>query len=231
MKGKLYGIGVGPGDWELMTLKAVRLIEESPVIAVPAKEKEDSTAYRIASKAVDLSQKECLAISMPMTKDLEKLEQPHKAGAERMAAVLDAGKQIAFLTLGDPTIYATYIYLHKRILAMGYEAEIISGVPSFCAVAARLNISLAERAEELHIIPASYNIKDALPLSGTKVFMKAGSRMELLKEKLQQLDASVYMVENCGMENEKIYEGAAEINTSAGYYSLVVLKENRGNEI
>jgi precorrin-2/cobalt-factor-2 C20-methyltransferase len=225
MKGKLYGIGVGPGDPELMTLKAVRMIENCDILAVPGKKKEDSVAYRIACGATNLSKKECLGIYMPMTKDRARLKEAHENGIRTLREQLDEGKTVAFLTLGDPTVYSTYMYLHKGIAAMGYETEIISGIPSFCAAAARLNISLVEKAEELHVIPATYQTGEALDMPGTKVFMKTGKTMGALKEKLCEAGGEIYMVENCGMENEKLYYSAEEIDEHAGYYSLVILKD------
>ncbi len=116
MNGTLYGVGVGPGDPELMTIKALKRIESSPVIAVPAKEKEKSAAYKIAVKAVaNLQDKEILCIEMPMTRDKEKLMTAHYAGAEELTRVLRQGKDIAFLTLGDPAVYSTYLYLDRLI--------------------------------------------------------------------------------------------------------------------
>lgn len=212
MRGKLYGVGVGPGDPMLLTLKAVKVIQECDVIAVPGKDKYASVAYQIASGAVDMEQKECLEIVMPMTKEKKKLEQYHEQGADRLEQVLASGKDIAFLTLGDPTVYATYIYLHQRLDRRGYATEIVSGVPSFCAAAGSLNISLVEQSDELHVIPASYGVKEAVELAGTKVFMKAGSRMKDLKEELKDRDAQVYMVENCGMEQEKRYYRAMDMD-------------------
>ncbi|MCQ4775888.1 SAM-dependent methyltransferase, partial [Lacrimispora saccharolytica] len=97
--------------------------------------------------------------------------------AEKIETYLAAGKTVAFLTLGDTTVYSTYIYVHTKLLEKGYVAEIVSGITSFCAVAARLNIGLVEKAEELLIIPASYQIEEALKLKGTKVLMKAASKM------------------------------------------------------
>jgi precorrin-2/cobalt-factor-2 C20-methyltransferase len=224
MKGKLYGVGVGPGDWELMTLKAVRIIKECPVIVVPVGKKEDSAAYRIASGAVDLSEKECLEIPMPMTKDEKTLNYYHDLGSRRVEDVLSSGRDVAFLILGDPTIYATYSYIQKRIQKNGYETEMINGVPSFCAAAARLNIPLVEKAEELHVIPASYQVDGALSMQGTKVFMKAGRNMADLKEKLKETDAQVYMVENCGMEKEYVAYSVEGLKEDAGYYSIVLMK-------
>lgn len=226
MAGKLYGLGVGPGDPELLTLKALRLIRESEILAVPGREKEESVAYKIVKQAYpQIDEKEILAIDFPMTKDPERLEESHRKGAERIAACLDQGKDVAFLTLGDPTVYATYIYVHKKIQSMGYETEIVSGITSFCAVAARLNLGLVEKSEPLHVIPASYQIEDALKLPGTKVLMKAGKKMGKVREELLRHNETAVMIENCGMEGEKIYRTPEEIPDSAGYYSLIIVKE------
>ena len=226
MTGKLYGVGVGPGDPELLTLKAVRIIKENEIIALPGAVAKDTVAYQIAVQAVpELKEKELVSLAMPMTKDKKMLESNYAQAADTIEAYLRAGKNVVFLTLGDPTIYATYFYLHERILKRGLEAEMISGIPSFCAVAARLDMSLAERAEELHIIPASYQIKEALALPGTKVLMKAGKNMSAVKAQLQTSGAAAVMIENCGRPGERIYQTAAEIPDQAGYYSLVIVKE------
>ena len=226
MKAKLYGVGIGPGDPELLTLKALRIIRESPVIALPGSDPKETVAYKIVKGAYpELDQKELLAVDMPMTKDPEKLEKSHQAGADAVCACLDEGRQVAFLTLGDPTVYSTYLYVHKKVLHAGYEAEIISGITSFCAVAARLNMGLVEKAEPLHVMPASYQISDALKLSGTRVLMTAGKKMGQVKEELKAMGAEAVMIENCGMPDEKIYRSADEIPEDAGYYSLIIVKE------
>lgn len=226
MSGKLYGVGIGPGDPELLTLKAMRIIEESPVIAVPGTEAKETVAYQIVEKAFPrLGEKELLAVPMPMTKDPEVLEKAHREGTALVRNVLDGGRNVAFLTLGDPTVYSTYLYVHRQILELGYEAEIISGITSFCAVAARLNMGLVEKAEELHVIPSSYQIEEALKLPGTKVLMKAGRKMAAVKETLKNTGKTAVMIENCGMENEKIFRSVDEIPETAGYYSLIIVKD------
>ena len=226
MKAKLYGVGIGPGDSELLTLKALRIIKESQVIALPGSDPRETVAYKIVKGAYpELDQKELLAVDMPMTKDPEKLEKSHREGADAVCACLDAGRQVAFLTLGDPTVYSTYLYVHKKVLDAGYEAEIISGITSFCAVAARLNMGLVEKAEPLHVMPASYQISDALKLPGTRVLMKAGKKMSQVKEELKAMGAEAVMIENCGMPDEKIYRSVDEIPEDAGYYSLIIVKE------
>ena len=110
MKGKLFGLGVGPGDPELLTLKALRLIRESEVIAVPGNDVKESVAYKIVKGAYeDLDKKELIPIAMPMTKDPKVLEANHDKAADDVENWLKEGKNVAFLTLGDPTVYSTYL--------------------------------------------------------------------------------------------------------------------------
>lgn len=228
MSGKLYGVGVGPGDPELLTLKALRLIREADVIAAPGNDPKESVAYKIVKGAYpELDEKEIISIPMPMTKDKDILEKAHVQGTEMVRGVLERGQDMVFLTLGDPTVYSTYIYVHKRICELGYETEIVSGIPSFCAVAARLNMSLVEKAEPLHVIPASYQIEEALKLPGTKVLMKAGKKMKEVKAQIKAQGAEGVMIENCGMPDEKIYRSVEEIPEDAGYYSLIIVKETK----
>lgn len=226
MKGTLYGIGVGPGDPELLTLKALRLIKAADVIALPGEEPKETVAYKIVEGAYkELSEKVLLPVPMPMTKAPELLEKYHSEGAALVKKELDEGKNVAFLTLGDPTVYSTYIYVHKRIKEMGYNTEIISGITSFCAVSAKLDTGLVEKSQMLHVIPASYQVEEALKLSGTKVFMKAGKKMKKVKEAILSSGAQGMMVENCGMPEEKIYKSVEEIPDTAGYYSLIIVEE------
>ena len=218
MTGILFGTGIGPGDPELMTLKAVRLIWENDTIAVPGEKPEESIAYQIAVQAVpELAEKELVAIPMPMTKNAKELEENHRRGAEKIEELLDAGKNVVFLTLGDPTVYSTYLYVHRRVLEDGYDARIVSGVTSFCAAAASLSEGLVE----------NYQIEDALELSGTKVLMKAGKKMPAVKQFLKEKNCRAVMVENCGMDTEQKYFSAEEIPDQASYYSLIIVKEKR----
>ena len=230
MKGKLYGVGVGPGDPELLTLKALRLIKENEVIAVPGKDIQASVAYQIVKGAYEeLDKKTLIPVAMPMTKDPQVLKENHDKGADQVESYLKEGKNVVFLTLGDTTVYSTYLYVHKRILDRGYEAEIVSGITSFCAVAARLNMGLVEADQPLHVIPATYKaeeMEDILRLPGTKVLMKTGKKMKQVIESIEKSGQKAVMIENCGMPSEKIYWSAEEIPEEAGYYSLIIVKEN-----
>lgn len=227
MKGTLYGIGVGPGDPRLMTYLAVDTIKRCPVIAVPADGKGKAVAYKIASGIVeDLDAKECLNLSTPMTKDKAILDAAYQTAADTIIEQLEQGKDVACLTLGDPTIYSTYIYIHRLVKTKGYETEIVNGIPSFCAVSAKLGDSLVDRSEQLHVIPSTYDIEDGLKLPGTKVLMKAASKMPIVKETLKRNDLKGAMIENCGMPEEHIYHGVDEIPDQASYYSIIVVKED-----
>lgn len=229
VKGIAYGIGVGPGDPELMTLKAVRIIRTCGVIAVPGKVAEESVAYRIAAAAVpELNEKKLLAIYMPMTRVREQMDAEHRRGARMLETHLDRGEDVVFLTLGDPTIYSTFSYLQRILEADGYPVEIVPGIPSFCAAAARLNTPLAEWDEPLHVLPAVHRTENMLNQPGTYILMKSASHITEVKELLQRSGRDTFAVENCGMETEAIYRSVEEIPDDAGYYTLIVAKEHRG---
>jgi precorrin-2/cobalt-factor-2 C20-methyltransferase len=226
-KGITYGVGVGPGDPELMTLKACRLIRESEVIAVPGKSFRDAVAYKIAAKAVpEIEKKEILAIDMPMVKDREVLEKSHRLAADTIEKHLDEGKNVVYLTLGDSTVYCTFTYLQAIMEEDGYETELVPGITSFCAAAARVGIPLCEWNEPLHVMPALHKLGDDLSLPGNYVLMKSGSHMAEVKEILRKSGRDVNVVENCGMPNEKVYRGVDEIPDEAGYFSLIIAKED-----
>lgn len=226
MAGILYGTGVGPGDPEYMTLKAVRLIRENEVVAVPGPVAEETVAYQIAVQAVpELAKKTLVPVVMPMTHDREEMEKNHDKAAATLETYLKQGKNVVFLTLGDPTVYSTYLYVQKRIAARGYRTELVSGITSFCAAAARANTSLVEWSEQLHVIPAVHRIGSELDLPGNYVLMKSGKKMDQVKEMLKKSGREVVMVENCGMETEHVYYGVDEIPDDAGYYSLIIAKE------
>ncbi len=228
MSAMLTGIGVGPGDPELMTLKAMKKLQACDLLVVPDADKGESTAYKIAVQAYpDLENKPTLVVRMPMTHDRAQWRASHRAAADQIEAQLDQGKHVAFITLGDPTVYATYMYVHKMVADDGYPTEIVSGIPSFCAVAAKLNISLAEGSQMLHIVPSSHGIESALAMPGVKVLMKAGSKMGSVRSQLIQADMDVSMVENCGMPTERVFHSAEEIPEDAGYFSLIIAKEKK----
>lgn len=226
--GKLYGVGVGPGDPELLTLKAARIIRESDILIVPGKDPKDTVAYRIARQAVPEAEgKELAGVHMPMTKDPAKLAVSHKEAADYIREILDSGKQAAFLTLGDPCIYSTFSYIQKQLKKAGYVTEIVNGIPSFLAASAAFNEVLTEGADMLHIIPATYQIEEGMNLPGTRVLMKCGKKLPEVRACIEKNGTDGKMIERCGMEGEKIYRSAKEFPEESGYYSLVIVKEKQ----
>ena len=223
MSGVAYGVGVGPGDPELMTLKAVRLIRENEIIAVPGKVAEESVAYKIAAAAVpEIAEKTLVPIYMPMVKDRKLIGEEHKKGARIIEEYLEQGKNVVYLTLGDSCVYCTFSYLQHIIEADGYTVELVNGIPSFCAAASRLNISLTEWDEPLHVIPGAHRTGEPLDLPGTYVLMKSASYMKEVKRMIKDSGRDALCVENCGMETEKIYRSVDEIPDDAGYFSLII---------
>ena len=223
-RGKFFGIGVGPGDPELLTLKAVSLIESSKVLAVPKTKDSKNVALDIVSMAIDIRKKEILYLNFPMVKDKSILKVSHEENASKIADLLNKGIDVAFLTLGDVSIYSTFSYVHSIIEEMGYDTEICAGVPSFCAVAAKLKISLTSMKKPLHIIPAMHgDVEKCFELDGTKVFMKAGRSVKTIAKSAENKGLSVLGISDCGMDSE--IQVTDFENDEFGYFTTVVVKE------
>ena len=228
-RGVLYGVSVGPGDPELLTLKAVRAIERADVVAVPDIGDKRRTAYSICEEY--LGGKELLDCSTPMTRDRSLAQAAYERVAGDICALLDEGKSVAYLCLGDIGVYSTYAYVHDIVVARGYEALIIPGVTSFSASAAKLGTALCLGSERLVVAPASSaSIDDVLDMRATKVFMKSGKQLGELQRKLAergQLDRAS-MVANCGLPDERVYERFADVDADgdADYFSVVIVKSS-----
>lgn len=240
MSGKLYGIGIGPGDPELITWKGLKRIALCSTIAVPKSKTGEGLAMQITKEALKLEYpemvkedplggKEWLSLDLPMTRDEALLQKSRDQAAQIIMTWLDKGEDIAYLTLGDPTIYSTYGYIQERVLAAGYEVETIPGIPSFCAAAARLNTTLAQGEESLHIIPASQTgAERMLDLEGSKVLMKSGKSMTRVMGELEKrgLLESSKMVSRCGLEGEEVYQSLVGTPKESDYFTIVIVKDD-----
>ena len=226
-KGIFYCVGVGPGDPELMTLKAVRTLEACPVIAAPRTKSGEMLALEIAKKAAALEDKLILPIDFSMTRNEERRRAEYEKAARDIAEHLEAGRDVAMVNLGDVSIYATCTRTMERIKELGYSVVMVPGVPSFCAVAARLGESLTAEGAPLHIFPAGHtDLDQALRLEGAKVLMKSGRQLPGVIEALGKagvLDRSV-LVENCGLPGERV-AAPLKKGTESGYFSTIVVKE------
>lgn len=228
-KGTLYGVSVGPGDPELMTLKAVRCIEQCPVLAAPQTAAGRMLALDIAKGAVDVSGKIILPLHFAMSRDSEVLKASHAAAADAVRAHLDAGRDVALLNLGDVSIYATYGYLEEILTAQGYAAVRIAGVPSFCAAAARLGQSLTGGMEQPLTIAPGRHLEQVLAAPGAKVLMKTGRHLPKTLDALRErgLLANSAMVCNCGLPDEAVFPTLTDYDPAqdAGYFATILVKE------
>ncbi len=228
--GILYGVGVGPGDPEEMTLKAVRILKECNLLILPESPKEKCISYQIAIQSVpELQEKELIELSIPMTRNQEQLQDAYTESFKKIEPFLKAGRKAAFLTIGDPTVYSTFQRLQLTAIKKGYRIGIISGITSFCASAAALNISLTKGNEEMHILPGR-QVEGQKVLNGTEVYMKSGREISRLKKTLQdRLDngemLDVYGVSNCGLPNQNIAGSIKEIPEESGYLTTVIVKK------
>ncbi len=223
---KLYGVGVGPGDSELMTLKAVRILESADTVAVPVTGS-TRTAFDIAKEYIDKNKvMECF---IPMTRDKTALDAAYGKVIKDIEEQLSAGKSVAFITLGDPAVYSTYTRIGAAVAKDGFETEMIPAVTSFCAAAAKFNMPLCEGSKPLFVIPAECaDISNLLKLDGKKAIMKAGGRLGEIKELLAEngLLDTAKMAEKCGMDGEMLYNDLSAADENKSYFSVIIA----GNE-
>ena len=239
LKGTFYGVSVGPGNPELMTLQAVRLIRQCPVLAVPQTASGQMLALDIARSALGeaLDGKTIVPLYFAMSRDPAALAASHEKAAAAVRQYLDAGQDVAMLNIGDVSIYATFAYLQEILQAGGYATAMAAGVPSFCAAAARLNVPLTGGMDTpltggmdtpLTIAPGGWTDR-VLEMPGTKVLMKAGRQLPVLLDTLQQADKlkKSALVCNCGLPDERVYPDLSleRPQEQAGYFATVLVKE------
>ena len=232
--GTLYGLGVGPGDPELITVKAYRVMKESPVIAYPRKRKgSKSYAYQIVEQYIDQSQKEMLGLVFPMTKDPEILEREWTRTVEEVYARLAEGKDVAFVTEGDPMLYSTFIHMMRLMQEKHPDVRIVSipGISSVNGAASRLGLPLADGDDHVAIIPATHNrdeMKQALLNHDCVVFIKVAKVIDVMLDVLGELDllpnASVITKVTSG--EEIVWHDVAELKgAELEYLTLMVVRK------
>lgn len=229
----LYVIGIGPGDPELLTLKAVRVIKEVPVLFVPkGREDGESLALSIVNKAIDLKGKEIRELHFPMVKTRDQSSKGQIA--QRWDAIFQAlinvlrDRDVAFLTLGDPCLYSTFFYLYERLNHMPQlKIEIIPGVSSINASAAKAGIYLGLANERIAIVPANYEgfSESIIDDFDTIVFMKVDRVWQSLKDFLDKhglLKNSIY-ISRVGMEEERIIRDIDLVKEEdLNYFSIAI---------
>ena len=240
--GKLFGVGVGPGDPRLMTLHAVDVLNRADVIVIPQSSKHiKSVAWRIAEQHVsDNPDQERLYLTFPMSKDPSKTGPAWEIAIKEIGDRISEGKDIAFISEGDPLFYSTFIYLLRSAKKIWPDAEIeiVPAVSSFTAVPAVIKMPIADGLERVAVIPASYGLEDLpeiLKLFDTIFLMKVSSVMPRLVEILESqnlLEKSVY-VSRATMDGQSIITDMDSIkNDKCDYFSMVmVCKQSRNGHI
>jgi precorrin-2/cobalt-factor-2 C20-methyltransferase len=224
--GRLYGIGVGPGDPELLTLKALRLLRAAPVVAYPAPESGDSFARRIVAAWLQPHQRE-IAIRFPMRPGPVPAEIYDRAAAE-ITAALDRGADVACLCQGDPLFYGSFAGLLTR-LAPRYPVEIVPGVSSLTACAAAAALPLVRRDETLTVIPASLpedELSRRLEASDAAAVIKLGrhfAKLHRVAARLGRLDGAVY-VERASLPEQRIAPLAETDPEGVPYFAMALLR-------
>jgi len=227
-KGKLIGIGVGPGDTELLTLKAAKVLKTVPVVFSPksAKEKESialSIVRPILEERKDYKRLMLVEPIFPMIEDKDELEKIWNSAAEMIAQYLDSGRDVAFITLGDTSVFSTYSYVQKRLIDR-YEIETIPGITSFTACAAARNKALVEQNQILTVVPKiDDRLEQILEYSDSIVLMKASRNTSDLEAKIEEKDRKkeIYSVQNCTRENEKMIQG---FSNEKPYLTTTIIK-------
>ena len=228
-RGTLYGVSVGPGEPELMTLQAVRCLERCRVIAAPRTAEGRMLALDIARGAVDLAHKTVVPLDFTMGRDEAARAAAHRAAAAAMQQHLDRGEDVAMLNLGDVSIYASFTSMQKLLQPQGYRCVRLAGVPSFCAAAAALGVSLTDGMERPLTIAPGRCAEAVLDAPGTKVLMKSGRELPAAISALEKrglLDKSA-LVRSCGLPDEELWPSLAEYDTArpAGYFATILVKE------
>ncbi len=227
VSGTLYGLGVGPGDPDLLTVKAARILGACPVVAYPAPEQGDSLARRIAGPHVPVGRIE-IAIRMELSAARFPAAAVYDAAAAEIAAHLAAGRDVAVLCLGDPLLYGSFMYLLAR-LADRHKVEIVPGVASPTAAAAALLLPLAARDDALAVIPAQLSdarIATCLAASDTSAIIKLGRHFARVRTLLGRLGLAecAHYVEHATMADQRILPLETIDPAAVPYFSLIVVR-------
>jgi precorrin-2/cobalt-factor-2 C20-methyltransferase len=225
-RGRLLGVGVGPGDPELLTLKAVRVLRESPVIAYVSADGQPSAARRIAAPHLPEGRRE-INLALPMQPAPELARAAYDEAASRIGAELEAGRDVAVLCEGDPFVYGSFAQLFDR-LSESYPTEIIPGVVSFTAAAAAARAPLVRRTQTLAVRPATLPM-DALATRLAQVdaaaILKLGRHLGKVRELLDRtgvLHRAIY-VEHATEKGERVVRLVDLDLEEAPYFSLILL--------
>lgn len=231
MNGTFYGIGVGPGDPELLTVKAVKAIQKVDVLIAPKTEKKDGSVALSIAKPYLKPSVQIVYQTFPMVKKF--LDEPPKEWQDNKQVILNflqEGKNVGFLTLGDAMFYSTYIYIFRLLQKENISIETIPGIPAFVAIGSHLGYPIVEGNDILSIIPATADLKKiqtALKTADNVVLMKVYKNFSEIVDLLQEnhFDTSV-MVSRCGLpDEEKIMDVVKNKDRAVNYLSTILARK------
>lgn len=226
MSGTFYGLGVGPGDPELITLKAWRIISQAPVIAYPAANGNNSLARKIASPFIPEDVTE-LAIPVPMRREREPAQEAYDEAAKLIAQHLDEDKDVAFLCEGDPLFYGSFAYLLDR-LAATHPTVIVPGITSITACAAQIGRPLAARNDVLKVLPGTLDadhLKREIAGADAVAIMKVGQHFEKIRDVLKELGLAerATIIEKATRDDERITRLSDVPDGERPYFSTILI--------
>jgi len=225
MIGKLFGLGLGPGDPELVTVKAVRILKSVSAVAFPVLEGKESFARSIANRYIPKGLGQ-IPIVVPMTQDRLPAQKAYDKAAQEISKILNRGQDVACLCEGDPFFYGSFMYIFARLSKM-YEVEIVPGVTSMTACAAVAKMPLLARNEHLTVIPGTLGpeeLRNRILNADAVVIMKVGRHLEKIKKVLEdvELSSGAIYVEYASLPEQKVLKiiNAPKI---APYFSMILV--------
>lgn len=235
---RLTAIGVGPGDPELLTVKAVNAIKAADSVMCPASaEDRPSIALSVIESLLDRSRQRIVKMTFPMTKDSDILQQTWKRNAAQMAEEVNGGRNVVYVTVGDPYLYSTWIYMHRELEQNHPDMDItvIPGIVSMFTFASKVGVSIAEGAEKVAIIPSCYeltSVKAMAQNSDVMVFLKDGRYFDQVIDILRESgfpDDSLFAIgQDLGTEHEivrRLTLGDVDRGVlTTKYFSILVVK-------
>ena len=232
MSGIFYGIGVGPGDPELLTVKAIKAIEQVDVLIAPKTEKKDGSVALTVAKPYLKKDVEIVYQVFPMVKGFaENSTDAWESNKQEILKLLRAGKNVAFLTIGDPMFYSTYIYVFRLLENEGVEIQTIPGIPAFAAIGSQLGYPIVEGDDVLSIIPATASpekVEKAMQAADNVVLMKVYKNFEDVADLLDknEMAEQAVLVSRAGLDDEKIiYDVLAHKKDKLNYLSTILTRK------
>ena len=231
MSGIFYGIGVGPGDPELLTVKAINAIKAADVLIAPKTEKKEGSVALSIAKPYLRSDIEIVYQVFPMVKNFADSTDAWEANKKEILSLLEQGKNVAFLTLGDPMFYSTYIYVYRLLKDEDVKIVTIPGIPAFCAIGSQAGIPIVEGNDVLSIIPATASpekIEKAIANCDNAVLMKVYKNFPEIADGLDKHDMAknAVMLSRCGLpDEERIDDIMTQKDKKVNYLSTILTRK------